>query len=233
MKIEKLLMRGAVVLLALAVCQVTLAQRTAEQPGEERAEHYRGLLPTEAAAIEKGPPAPPCSNLCDLTSWMVRAPVIDVTGFGGIGVEGAVAGVMRDPADTKEKLWVSHGYSAGDGVALRIYDIGTDTWTLGPSGAVARSEASGAAVHGKLYVIGGRSTIASVEIFDPGPGTWSAGAPMPTPRSGFGVAVQGTWIHVVGGRTSGSPLGGGQLATHDVYDTVTNSWFALAPLLLR
>ena len=99
-----------------------------------------------------------CDSTCFSLVWAPRAPVIDVTGFGGVGVEGAAAGTLQDPNDGFLKIYVAHGYSFGDTDALRIYNIATDTWSIGPStGRDLWSEGSGAAVGTKVYSIAGRN----------------------------------------------------------------------------
>jgi hypothetical protein len=159
--------------------------------------------------------------------WEPRAPVIPAPPFG-CGVEGAAGSVIGD------KIYVSHGYSCTDGAELRIYDIGTDTWSLGPPASVIRSELAGAAVGGKHYAIGGRNPVPgigdAVEIFDPILGTWAFGASMPTPRAGFCAAVLDGRIHAIGGRTGSTPGTGVPLNAHEVYDPVVDSWGGAAPL---
>jgi len=156
-------------------------------------------------------------------SWETRAPVIAVN---ECGVEGAAASVIDG------KIYVSHGFSCGDNAALRIYDIHTDTWTLGPAASVPRSELAGVAVGGKHYAIGGRaeSVLSDVEIFDPASGTWSAGPPMPTARAGLCATVLDGKIHVIGGRDGTTPGSGSPLAAHEVFDPGENSWSTKASL---
>lgn len=163
-------------------------------------------------------------------SWQLKAPVIDVTGFGSVGVEGAAAGLING------KIYVSHGYSFGDNAALRIYDITTNTWSLGPSANIARSELGGASVEGKLYVIGGRPVVSGIgdalEIFNPATNQWVNGPAMLTPRAGFGISVLNGKIHVIGGRNGDVPHSGNPLAVHEVFDPATNNWIIKAPLLI-
>lgn len=160
-------------------------------------------------------------------SWVTKAPVIDASPFA-TGVEGAAAGRIGD------NIYVSHGFSLGDTAALRIYNITTDTWTLGPSAIVARSELAGVAVGGKFYAIGGRPPVFGigdvVEIFDPITTLWTVGPFMPTPRAGFGVAALDGKIHVIGGRTGSAPHNPEPLDVHEVFDPVTNTWDTKASL---
>jgi hypothetical protein len=184
-------------------------------------------LPTGDAAPDS---IPACPTQCFQLQWVQLSNVIDVTGFGA-GVEGASAGVLMDPNDGKRKIYVSHGYSFFDRSVLRIYDISTDTWSLGTAAMVARSEGTGAAVGGKLYVIGGRNVPKPMEVFDPtGAGSWVLGPPMPAPRAGLGAAVLAGKIHVVGGRLGNGPLDGPGVPTHDIFDPIMGTWGARAPL---
>ena len=67
--------------------------------------------------------------------WNSKAP---------LGGEGFASSVIDG------KIYVSLGYRPGDSTRLDIYDIATDTWTVGVSGAVARSELVGAAAGGRV-----------------------------------------------------------------------------------
>ena len=140
--------------------------------------------------------APECDFGCFSMTWERRAPVISVM-QAGEGVEGPADGIVGD------KIYVSHGHSFGDVSSLRVYDIPTDTWTIGPQAPAsgARSEGQGVAVGDKHYSIGGRDAFAFgclVDIYDTTTATWSAGTDMPTCRRGAGIGAIGNVIHVVG-----------------------------------
>jgi len=156
-------------------------------------------------------------------SWETKAPIIPV---GGVGVEGAAAGLING------KIYISHGFGAGDTNALRIYDIVTDTWKLGASAKFARSEIGGAVVDGKFFVIGGRDlrTGSLMEIYDSMRNRWMAGKPMPTARSGFGIVALDGKIHVIGGRDGNAPQTGKALDVHEIFNSKLNKWFKRAPL---
>jgi len=165
-----------------------------------------------------------CLGGCASLAWSQLADVISVT-VSGDGVEGAAAGIIGDT------IYVSHGFSLGDANAMRIYDIPTDTWSLGNNATVIRSEGGGADVLGLYYSIGGRVNLVDVEIYDPGSGLWSLGSPMPTPRNQFGVAVVNDRIHVIGGADGGSgPQSGLPLDVHEVYDPALDTWSTAPPL---
>jgi N-acetylneuraminic acid mutarotase len=99
------------------------------------------------------------------------------------------------------------------------YTPETDSWkALGP--LPTRRGAGGAAViNGKIYVIGGASTLPGAsdpairfdgqprdsvlgtnEEYDPATNTWKGRAPMPTARNHFLTAVVGDKIYAIGGR---------------------------------
>jgi len=159
--------------------------------------------------------------------WSVGAPMLDPR--TGTGVEGAAASAIGG------KVYVSHGFRAGDSVLLSSYDIGTDSWTHGgaglPDATVVRSEGAGAAVSGKHYSIGGRTLLDANEEFDPVAMSWATKTVMPTPRATeHSVAVDSGIIYVIGGRTGATPAGGGPLSANEAYNPVTNTWSTLAPL---
>src|SRR5438034_966710 len=59
----------------------------------------------------------------------------------------------------------------------------------------------------------------------PGGGSWTTKAPMPTARFGLGAAAVNGVLYAVGGAN-----GGGDLATVEAYDPVTNTWTTQAPM---
>lgn len=218
---------------AVLVTGLLAVPARAEEPVDPYASIARGtaLMPNPSAATVLAKAAPACPRTCFQLRWVRLANVIDVSGTGFAGVEGATAGVLVDPLDGRRKIYVSHGHSLGDTSALRVYDIVNDAWFLGPNASVVRSEGSGTAVGNRLFALGGRPAIGAVEIFDPvGGGFWTSGSPMMTPRSGLGVAALQGKIFAVGGRLGSSPLDGPGLATNEVYNPSTDSWMAKAPM---
>jgi len=128
--------------------------------------------------------------------------------------------------------------STGDTNLTRLYDITTDSWSLGsPAPLPARSEAAyGDTTHaGFLYVIGGGNSggvLSDLQRYDPVTDTWTTLASMATARAGAVAAVVDSNIFVIGGRLSASgPCNGGPyLATVEKYDVDTNTWSAVASL---
>src|SRR2546428_5862789 len=84
--------------------------------------------------------------------------------------------------------------STGDTNLTRLYDITTDSWSLGsPAPLPARSEAAyGDATHaGFLYVIGGGKSggvLSDLPRYDPVTDSWTTLASMPTAPPGAGRA---------------------------------------------
>ena len=88
---------------------------------------------------------------------------------------------------------------------LMIWDTEAKAYTEGASMATGRSDACGAAVDGKLYVIGGyttnfEETLSSVEVFDPASGEWAEGPPLPEPRCAGSSAVVCLWCYRTGAK---------------------------------
>src|SRR5580765_1248083 len=120
-----------------------------------------------------------------------------------------------------------------------VYDPATNKWQSRTPMSVARNHAFGAAVNGKIYVIGGRTghgfilsatNTDVVEEYNPVSNSWSAPKErMPTPRSGGASGTDGRRIYVAGGEVTTTELVGAFRAI-EAYDTVTNSWMTLPPM---
>ncbi len=98
------------------------------------------------------------------------------------------------------------------------------SWTTRANLPTARSDLGvAAASNGKIYAIGGGST---VEEYDPATDTWTTRASMPTARSGLGVAVASNGkIYAIGG-----DIGAIAVATVEEYDPVTDTWMPRASM---
>ena len=166
-------------------------------------------------------------------AWASLAPVPSVLGPGLGGVEG------MSVASVGNEIIAAFGFDNGfgDTATTRIYDIASDTWSLGSSGPGVSSEGAGVAHGGLFYNIGGRGPGFNANwAYDPVTDAWNAGlAPLPTGRNGLGAAVVGNSIYAIGGRTSGggpcSDVGPGVLTTVERYDIATDTWTTVAPLL--
>src|SRR6476660_180059 len=117
-----------------------------------------------------------------------------------------------------------------------VYDPATNKWQSRTPMSVARNHAFGAAVNGKIYVIGGRTghgfilsatNTDVVEEYNPISNSWSAPKErMPTPRSGGAWGTDGRRIYVAGGEVTTTELVGAFKAI-EAYDVLTNSWMTL------
>jgi N-acetylneuraminic acid mutarotase len=113
---------------------------------------------------------------------------------------------------------------------LQIYDIASNTWTLGPSVPITPGiEAAAAATfNGKLYLFGGddwNTTYTTTYIYDPGTSMWSTGAPLPAPRCCGAATASGGLIYVYGG----SDDVGIYVDTLFAYNPISNTWMTLSP----
>jgi N-acetylneuraminic acid mutarotase len=113
-----------------------------------------------------------------------------------------------------------------------MYDPAANTWSQLPDMPTARDHFHAAVVNGKLYAIGGRNgaidaTTPVNQAYNFAVGTWQSGlAPLPTPRGGFAAAALGDEILIIGGEGAGLTY-----SKVEAYDTATNSWRTLAPML--
>lgn len=118
-----------------------------------------------------------------------------------------------------------------DGTLVRVYDPGSNTWSMGPPVPTARQLSATAVIGATIYVIGTHvngSEARSVEAYDAIANTWTTKAFLLKGRSGAVAGVINGRIYVVGGRWmdfDGSPL-------HDAeeYNPSTNSWQSLNAL---
>jgi N-acetylneuraminic acid mutarotase len=98
-------------------------------------------------------------------------------------------------------------------------------WMKGPSMPVARSDGTGAALIGKLYIIGGFDNrgqrTAAVEVYDPITDKWSTSAPLPQPLDHAAAASYDGRLYVVGGGYLNRDNLSDKLF---IYDPKTNAW---------
>jgi len=132
-------------------------------------------------------------------------------------------------AEANGKLYLLGGYPASRVTArtVQVYDIATDSWTLGPPLPEPNNHGTAVGVNGKIYLIGGQTSdvsdqgyVNTIYELDPAIGEWVAKAPMPTARGAAVAVVLDGKIYVAGGR----PPRGNDFA---VYDPATDSWEVL------
>jgi N-acetylneuraminic acid mutarotase len=134
-------------------------------------------------------------------------------------------------AEANGKLYLLGGYPANRQTSrtVQIYDIASDSWSLGPQLPQPNNHGMAAAVNGKIYLIGGQLTadqegyVDTVYELDPATGAWVEKARMPTSRSGGVAVVHDGKIYVAGGRV---PRGN----DFAVYDPAADEWEVL-PIL--
>lgn len=132
------------------------------------------------------------------------------------------------------KLYYVGGSSAG-GLKTRtlfIYDIATDSWTVGESLATARHRFGAVECRGRIYVFGGWGNggqlLKSGEVYDTATGRWSAIETLPTGRASvFCGARQDPpgRVYCIGGWTGTQALN----QTLE-YNVATSHWTARAPM---
>lgn len=124
-----------------------------------------------------------------------------------------------------------------DSDAHQVLDLAqvAGAWTPGPPLSRARNHLGGAAVGGRIYVVGGRhrwdentSNQSTLSIFDPANDLWTEGAALPLGRSEIAAATftAGARLVVVGG--SVNPTTPSRDAF--VYDPAADAWTVLPPL---
>jgi len=123
------------------------------------------------------------------------------------------------------------------------YDPAADSWRALAPLPTKRGSPVAVAEGGRIYVIGGASTLPgadavhparphysvnAVEEYDPASNTWRARAPIPTPRNhAVGAAVNGK-IYVIGGRVGGAfvTAGSSNVGIVEEYDPAADRWGA-------
>lgn len=139
-------------------------------------------------------------------------------------------------AEGSKDVAISAATSVNNLTRNDIYDIATNTWTVGAPMALPRNHMFSGTVNGKIYVIGGRighAFVAAsqptdlVEEYDPATNSWGAQrTKMPTARSGGGWGTFGGKIYVAGGEIATNALVGTFRAV-EAFDPATNSWSIL------
>jgi N-acetylneuraminic acid mutarotase len=132
---------------------------------------------------------------------------------------------------TSSAIYAIAGTGAGRAPVLEVERFDGRAWAVDTTLPGDGLNAPAAAVAGgRVYVIGGFSTVTNVptdrvHAYDPATHAWSERARLPAPRGGHAAVVLNGRIHVIGGGNSQSTL-----ADHSVYDPASNSWTMGAPL---
>jgi hypothetical protein len=157
---------------------------------------------------------------------------------GATTMEGRVLDDSRGRLESKDPFFTAFGPSRVLSVN-EVYDPATNKWETRQPMSVPRNHAFGAAVNGKIYVIGGRTgqgfiltatNTDVVEEYDPISDSWNAPRErMPTARSGGVSGTDGRRIYVAGGEVTTQELVGAFRAI-EAFDPLTNSWSTLPPM---
>jgi N-acetylneuraminic acid mutarotase len=128
-------------------------------------------------------------------------------------------------------VYVAGGMVGASGqYVLRLdrFDPRADTWMREPDLPGQARAAAGAALDGKLYVLGGQTsggTSRRVYAYDVRTRRWSTAAPLPSARYNAAAATLGGTVYVVGGVRSIDPT-----RSAYAYDPRANRWHTIAPL---
>lgn len=134
---------------------------------------------------------------------------------------------------TNGKVLVAGG-AGGSTNSAELYDQLAGTWSATGNLTVGRSVHTAILLsNGKLLVAGGwgssLSNIASAELYDSVSGTWTSTGSLITARSGFTPVILANGKVLVAGGISGN-LGGGMIASAELYDPATATWSATGSL---
>lgn len=163
-----------------------------------------------------------------------------------------LGGIIPDLSSPNATITNSTGFITTN--LLQLYDIPSNTWTLGPRTPVALNHVNAAVVDGKIYLLGGlvftptgESTqgswvaIADAWVYDPATpsATWTVltGAPEPQARGASVLGVYGSRIYIAGGLQLLDllPAVGTQasVATVSAFDTATGAWVSDLPAVAQ
>jgi N-acetylneuraminic acid mutarotase len=113
-----------------------------------------------------------------------------------------------------------------------LFAINNDTgWTTKASMPTARYYFGTGVINGKLYVVGGATTITGgtpvgiLEVYDPISNTWATKAPMPTIRRELSAATVNGILYAIGGVNNN-----GNQSKVEAYNPVTNTWTTKASM---
>lgn len=125
----------------------------------------------------------PCSSMPTARYGFASAAVGDL-----VYVAGGASGSMQQPIPE---------------AALEAYDPAGDSWVTGlPPLPLPRFHCAGAALDGKIYVLGGtdgRAEFARVDRYDPVARAWDTVAALPVPTEALAAAVYNNHLYAVGG----------------------------------
>jgi N-acetylneuraminic acid mutarotase len=118
-----------------------------------------------------------------------------------------------------------------------VYDVAADSWQALPPLPEAREHCAAGAIGGSIYIASGRAGgIGGFQPntwqFDPMTSAYTPRAPIATPRGGTAGAVLAGRLIIFGGEGNPEPTSLGVFTNIEAYDPASDSWEALAPMLL-
>lgn len=135
------------------------------------------------------------------------------------------------------KLYLFGGARATTVSDASVYDVDADSWQALPPLPEPREHCAAGAIGGSIYIASGRAGgIAGFEPntwqFDPATAAYTPRAPIATPRGGTAGAVLAERLIIFGGEGNPDPTSLGVFTNIEAYDPASDSWQALAPMLL-
>lgn len=132
-------------------------------------------------------------------------------------------------------LVASGNNSLGITSVVELYEPTPNTWTVVRSMAVGRWNHTATLLpNGKVLVAGGyRSSgpTPTAELYDPAFNTWTSAGVMSAARYNHTATLLANGnVLVMGGSDGSSSLGGGVLASADLYNAAGNAWTSAAPM---
>lgn len=114
-----------------------------------------------------------------------------------------------------------------------LFDATSATWQRLAPAPTARNSAAGAAIGGRLYVVGGRTmsggNVADLDVYEPAEDRWRKAAPLPQAQGGLAAAALGGRLIAMGGEFFGRE-GTGVYGEAWAYEPARDRWDALPPL---
>jgi N-acetylneuraminic acid mutarotase len=113
---------------------------------------------------------------------------------------------------------------------LRIYDLATNSWSVGTSRPVSVISPASGVIDGKIYVAGGNfgsptfTTSDDLHRYDPATDSWETLASMPGEREALGGGAIGGRFCVFGGRLVNPNPTGARFSETFCYDPTTDTW---------
>ena len=123
---------------------------------------------------------------------------------------------------------VGNNTSAAPSRTCDIYCMETRRWLEGAAMEVERHGATGGAVLGKMYMVGGttgQGETASMELYDPSRRQWSRGPDMPTAVTGACAVVHRDALIVSGGTNTT-----GESQEVYMFNVTSNRWWQIKPM---